>query len=80
MKRIIALIAMALTSGVYSQQMPQYSQYLRNQFMVNPGAAGVYDFVDVTIGGRWQWIGFGDEPRTAYLSVTSPITRKPRTI
>lgn len=78
MKRIIALIAMALTSGVYSQQMPQYSQYLRNQFMVNPGAAGVYDFVDVTIGGRWQWIGFGDEPRTAYLSVTSPITRKPK--
>jgi type IX secretion system PorP/SprF family membrane protein len=78
MKRVLVIIGLVFFSGVFSQQMPQYSQYLRNQFMVNPGAAGVYDFVDVTIGGRWQWMGFGDEPRTAYLSITSPLTRTPR--
>lgn len=78
MKRILVIISLVLAGGANSQQMPQYSQYLRNQYMVNPGAAGVYDFVDVTIGGRWQWVGFGDEPRTAYLSVTSPLTRNPR--
>jgi type IX secretion system PorP/SprF family membrane protein len=78
MKKVLIIIGLVLTGSAISQQMPQYSQYLRNQYMVNPGAAGVYDFVDVTMGGRWQWIGFGDEPRTAYLSVTSPITRNPR--
>jgi type IX secretion system PorP/SprF family membrane protein len=46
--------------------------------MVNPAAAGVYDFVDITASGRWQWMGFGDEPRTAYLSISSPLTRNPK--
>ena len=73
------IIAGLLLSGAtYAQQNPQYSQYLRNQSMINPGAAGVYDFVDITMSGRWQWVGFGDEPRTAYLSITSPVSRKPR--
>ena len=78
MKRILVILSLVIAGNSISQQMPQYSQYLRNQYMVNPGAAGVYDFVDVTMGGRWQWMGFGDEPRTAYLSVTSPISRAPR--
>lgn len=78
MKRVLIIIGLVITGSAISQQMPQYSQYLRNQYMVNPGAAGVYDFLDVTIGGRWQWVGFGDEPRTAYLSVTSPLTRNPK--
>lgn len=78
MKRVLIIIGLVMTGSAISQQMPQYSQYLRNQYMVNPGAAGVYDFLDVTIGGRWQWVGFGDEPRTAYLSVTSPLTRNPK--
>ena len=78
MKRILIITGLLLSGVSNAQQMPQYSQYLRNQFMVNPAAAGVYDFVDVTMGGRWQWVGFGDEPRTAYLSITSPVTKKPR--
>jgi type IX secretion system PorP/SprF family membrane protein len=78
MKRILALISLVTVGNSFSQQMPQYSQYLRNQFMVNPAAVGVNDFVDVTMGGRWQWMGFGNEPRTAYLSVTSPISITPR--
>ncbi len=79
MKKILFAIGILSFGSLYAQQEPQYSQYLRNQFMVNPAAAGVYDFVDVTMSGRWQWMGFGDEPRTAYLSVTSPISRTPRT-
>lgn len=78
MKKILVLAGLVISVSAFSQQNPQYSQYLRNQFMVNPGAAGVYDFVDITIGGRWQWIGFGDEPRTTYLSVSSPLSSKPK--
>lgn len=78
MKKLIVFIGVSCTLSSFAQQMPQYSQYLRNQYMVNPAAAGVYDFVDITASGRWQWMGFGDEPRTAYLSVCSPLTRNPR--
>jgi type IX secretion system PorP/SprF family membrane protein len=60
----------------YGQQLPQYSQYLRNQYIVNPGAAGVYDFTDVTVGGRMQWVGFSNSPMSTYFSITSPLSTK----
>jgi type IX secretion system PorP/SprF family membrane protein len=76
MFKYIALIVVYFSvSTIYSQQMPQYSQYLRNQFMINPGAIGVYDFVDVTIGGRLQWVGLTDAPKTTYLSFSSPLNK-----
>lgn len=78
MKKIIVLLSLVLSGGAFSQQTPQYSQYLRNQFMVNPAAAGVYDFVDITVSGRWQWVGFGNEPKTAYLSACSLLSGKPK--
>ncbi len=75
MKKSILFCLLALcTNSVTAQQLPQYSQYLRNQYLVNPGAAGVYDFVDITIGGRMQWLGFDDAPKTSYLYVSSPLS------
>ena len=70
MKKCLLFIAVVILQFSWGQQNPQYSQYLRNQFMINPAAAGVYDFVDITMGGRWQWLGFDDSPKTAYLSGT----------
>lgn len=73
MRRILVFIALGLAGNGFSQQLPQYSQYHRNTFMVNPGAAGIYDFIDVTIGGRYQWAGFDNAPKTAYLYGSSPV-------
>ncbi len=81
MKKIIVILGLIMAgTQVYGQQIPQYSQYLRNQFMVNPAAAGVYDFVDITISGRSQWSGFDGAPKTAYLSVASLLSKKPRVL
>ncbi len=80
MKRLLTLGFVAVLFSGQAQQVPQYSQFLRNQFMVNQGAAGLYDFVDVTVGGRMQWLGFDDAPKTSYLYISSPLTKKPRTI
>ena len=79
MKKIFVFISVILPI-CYSvaQQIPQYSQFQRNQFMINPAAAGVYDFVDVTLGGRWQWLGVADAPRTSYLAVSVPLNFKPK--
>ena len=75
MQKLVFFTILLLSSIAYGQQVPQYSQYNRNQYMVNPAAAGVYDFVDVTIGGRMQWLGFDNAPKTSYLYVTTPIGR-----
>lgn len=79
MKKIIGLILFVVAINYsYAQQVPQYSQYLRNQYMVNPGAAGVYDFTDATISGRMQWLGFTNAPMTTYASVTSRLSKGPK--
>lgn len=78
MRKLILTAILGVSTMAMGQQVPQFSQYLRNQYMVNPGAAGVYDFVDITVGGRLQWLGFNDAPRTAYLYVSSPVGGTPR--
>lgn len=79
MKRLLTIACFFALCSANAQQVPQFSQYLRNQYLVNPAAAGVYDFVDVTIGGRLQWLGFDDAPKTTYLYISSPLSKAPKT-
>ena len=41
-------------------------------------AAGVYDFTDVTVSGRMQWLGFTNAPTTSYASISAPLSKKVR--
>lgn len=76
LKRFPALSVIAFPFLSIAQQFPQYSQYQRNQFILNPAAAGIYDFTDITLGGRMQWVGFQDAPKTSYFSVAAPLQNK----
>jgi type IX secretion system PorP/SprF family membrane protein len=73
MKRGLTLALLLSGFTAFGQQLPQYSQYQRNQIMANPAAVGAFDHLDITLGGRYQWLGFGNStqgtvaPRTAYL-------------
>jgi type IX secretion system PorP/SprF family membrane protein len=78
MRKILITITIGLATVAYGQQMPQFSQYLRNQYMVNPGAAGMYDFLDITLGGRMQWLGFNNAPKTSYLYASSALSKRPK--
>lgn len=42
--------------------------------MVNPAAAGMYDFLDVTLGGRSQWTGITNSPMTAYAYASTVLS------
>lgn len=58
---------------VNAQQIPQYSQYMKNQYLINPAVAGLYDYVDINAGGRLQWLGFSDAPSTMYFYASSDL-------
>jgi type IX secretion system PorP/SprF family membrane protein len=75
MRKILLLPILIVTQWSAAQQLPQFSQYNRNQFMVNPAAAGMYDFLDVTIGGRSQWLGATNAPLTAYAYASTVLSR-----
>ena len=68
---ISTLILSALISN--AQQIPITSQPLSNAFFYNPAAAGVQGYIDITLGGRQQWTGIENAPRTYYLYANSAL-------
>lgn len=76
MQKILIILAISVSSISFGQQLPQFSQYSRNHQLVNPGATGIKNYIDVTLGGRLQWIGFENAPKTTYLFGSSEITKK----
>jgi type IX secretion system PorP/SprF family membrane protein len=78
MKKIMSFILIFWSFFALSQQMPQYSQFNRNQFIVNPAAAGVSNYTDISLGGRWQWVGVNDGPKSTYLAFSMPVKVKKR--
>lgn len=78
-KSIIALGFCLLVGNAFAQQLGQYSQYLNNQFILNPAAAGEHDYLDVDLSFRQQWVGFDNAPQNYYLSAHTPIGKKETT-
>lgn len=52
-----------------AQQKPQYTQYIFNQYLLNPALTGIENYVDLKAGYRKQWAGINDAPQTTFLSV-----------
>lgn len=59
-----------------AQQLPQYTQYMLNEFAVNPAFAGKEEYADVRSNNRYQWVGITDAPRTFILTVNGPMKFK----
>lgn len=53
---------------VHSQQKPQYTQYIFNNFLLNPALSGIENYTDVKIGFRKQWAGITDAPQTSFAT------------
>ncbi len=73
MKKI--LVALAVVFGfteAVAQQTPLYSQYLFNDYAINPAVGGSRPYYDVKSNHRYQWIGVTDSPRTYTLSMHGP--------
>jgi len=69
-KKILILIGLMLVSGTIarSQQLPIYSQYLYNKFLINPAVAGSTGYTSVNLTARQQWSGYYGAPQTFSLS------------
>ena len=76
LKVAILMLISVVSINVNAQQIPQFSQYMKNPYLINPGAAGQQNYIDVTAGARMQWLGFSDAPKTMYVYVTAPIGAK----
>ena len=69
----LILIALFYNKQSYSQQDPQYTQYMYNMNVVNPAYAGSKETFSITALFRDQYTGIEGAPRTFTLSGHSPI-------
>ena len=79
MKKQIFLLLLVLLSGrqfLLAQQRPQYTQYILNNYIINPALSGIENYTDVKISNRDQWVGLNGAPQTMYLTIHTPIGKK----
>lgn len=70
------LMAFAMKGNMQAQQQSQYTQYMYNQMAINPAYAGSQDKTILFGQYRTQWVGLEGAPKTASLSINSPISEK----
>ncbi len=76
MKRVFTILISGLTTFSYAQQLPQYSQWMFNQYQFNPAYAGTTPTWEAVSLYRYQWLGITDGPRTFTASVQGPLSKE----
>jgi len=76
-KRIVYILIFFISgSFAVAQQLPVYSQYLYNKFLINPAVAGSDGYTSVNLTAREQWVGYYGAPRTYSFSVQSRLLKR----
>jgi type IX secretion system PorP/SprF family membrane protein len=63
----IALLSL-LTTPAFAQQLPFTSQYMFNDYLLNPAVGGSLDYMPIATSIRSQWAGLDGAPKTQTLS------------
>lgn len=69
---LILLVFMSISLS-FSQQDSQYTQYMYNTQVINPGYIGSKDVLSFGLLYRSQWVGFDGAPETGTFTLSSPI-------
>jgi type IX secretion system PorP/SprF family membrane protein len=71
-KYVIILLIFVSVVELFAQQLPQYSNYMINDYVMNPAIGGTNPYFAAKSNNRYQWVGITDAPRTYILSVNGP--------
>ncbi|RXK85835.1 PorP/SprF family type IX secretion system membrane protein [Filimonas effusa] len=76
-RRLIAGVVIVCTGLTgYAQQKPHYTQYILNQYVLNPALTGIENYTDVKLSHRQQWAGLNDAPVTSYFTIHGALNKK----
>lgn len=75
-RQIAFLVCCICGSGLYAQQVPQFTQYQWAGISFNPAFAGIDDYFNAIGMHRTQWTGIDDSPRTYLMGVDAPSKSK----
>jgi len=72
---ILGTLAILSINFIYSQQDPQYTQYMYNMYIVNPAYAGSEGTLNIGLLHRKQWVGLDGAPKTTVAAINAPIKK-----
>jgi len=72
---LLSAVLLGLAAGAMAQQVPMYSQYMFNKFILNPAVAGSEGYTAYNLTSRVQWLGFKDAPITNALSAQTRLIK-----
>ncbi|OFY67788.1 MAG: hypothetical protein A2Y71_11690 [Bacteroidetes bacterium RBG_13_42_15] len=76
LKNILSLIILSLFYGTtFAQQVPMYSQYIMNGFLINPSFTGRDGYSTVNLTVREQWVGLDQAPGTYAASFQTRLLK-----
>jgi len=75
-KGYLLLLGSLLLTNAFGQQLPVYSQYMMNMFLINPAIAGADGYTSVNLTAREQWLGLPDSPSTQALSFQTRLLKR----
>jgi len=74
--RIVILLFFSMQAWwLGAQQLPVYSQYTFNKFLLNPAAAGSDGYTTISLVAREQWVGLKGTPKTHAITIDSRLLR-----
>jgi type IX secretion system PorP/SprF family membrane protein len=77
MKKLFFIVSLVLPAiNLLAQQRPHYTQYILNNYILNPALSGIENYIDVKMSARDQWVGLNGAPETFYLTIQGPIGKK----
>ena len=77
MRKLICLaMIVLLCASVSAQQKPHYTQYILNQYIINPALTGIENYTDIKVSHRHQWAGINGAPVTTYLTAHTSLGKK----
>ena len=77
MRRAAFILFLFLIGNLtFGQQLPLFSQYLYNKYLINPAVAGSDGYTSVSLTAREQWVGYSGAPRTFSFSWQTRILKK----
>ena len=68
-KTSLLFVSIFVVGMLHGQQIPQLTQFMINDYAINPAIAGMNDYYQIKTSVRNQWVGIEDAPKTTLLSI-----------
>jgi len=75
---ILAFLLLLTSMSLKAQQLPLYSQYMMNRFLINPAVAGAEGYTALSLTSREQWLGYSDSYDGSLGPITNCVTGEMR--